>query len=185
MDRKPVFDEVRRLLKRPITTEEVQRLDAAFDQGLGLNVLPFTPSAVDPKLVAALKGDEGCRLVAYLDTEGVWTIGYGHTKGVHRGMTISQEQAEALLYGDIEKHNAATHAALPWLKNLDPVRRRVIENMGFNLGVDRLLTFKNTLAYVQSGQYRQAADNMLQSKWASQVKGRAVRLAKEMRTGVE
>lgn len=44
---------------------------------------------------------EGCRLVAYQDSVGVWTIGYGHTKGVHAGMTCTQEQAEAWLREDI------------------------------------------------------------------------------------
>ena len=35
---------------------------------------------------------EGCRLAAYPDTGGVWTIGYGHTHGVHPGMTCTLEQ---------------------------------------------------------------------------------------------
>lgn len=52
-------------------------------------------------LLEALKGFEGCRLVAYADAVGVWTIGYGHTKGVKKGMVISQGQAEQLLKGDL------------------------------------------------------------------------------------
>lgn len=44
---------------------------------------------------------EGCRLAAYPDTGGVWTIGYGHTHGVHEGMTCTREQAEAWLREDI------------------------------------------------------------------------------------
>lgn len=44
---------------------------------------------------------EGCRLVAYQDQRGIWTIGYGHTQGVTRGMTCTQAQAEAWLAGDI------------------------------------------------------------------------------------
>ena len=45
---------------------------------------------------------EGCRLAAYPDTGGVWTIGYGHTHGVHEGMTCTREQAEAWLREDIQ-----------------------------------------------------------------------------------
>lgn len=45
---------------------------------------------------------EGCRLAAYPDTGGVWTIGYGHTHGVHQGMTCTLEQAEAWLKADIQ-----------------------------------------------------------------------------------
>lgn len=53
---------------------------------------------------------EGCRLVAYQDVRGVWTIGYGHTSGVHAGMTCTQAQAEQWLLEDIEyAANAVKH----------------------------------------------------------------------------
>ena len=45
---------------------------------------------------------EGCRLAAYPDTGGVWTIGYGHTHGVHQGVACTREQAEAWLREDIQ-----------------------------------------------------------------------------------
>ena len=45
---------------------------------------------------------EGCSLVAYLDSTGVPTIGYGHTAGVTQGMTCTQAQAEAWLTQDIQ-----------------------------------------------------------------------------------
>lgn len=44
---------------------------------------------------------EGLRLTAYKCPAGVWTIGYGHTKGVKQGMTITKAQAGTLLRGDI------------------------------------------------------------------------------------
>lgn len=51
---------------------------------------------------------EGCELTAYQDQVGVWTIGYGHTgSGVIAGLTITQDQAEALLASDISA--AATY----------------------------------------------------------------------------
>ena len=144
----------------------------------------------DPQLVEQLKVDEGLRLLAYQDTVGVWTIGYGHTgPEVKRGLTWTREKAEAVLVEDILEHNAKLAEALPWVSGLDPVRRRVLQNMAFNLGIGNaatgkgLLGFKNTLEFVRTGQYDKAADGMLASKWAKQVKGRAVRLAKQMRTG--
>lgn len=144
----------------------------------------------DPQLVEQLKVDEGLRLSAYLDTVGVWTIGYGHTgPEVKRGLTWTREKAEAALIEDILEHNAKLAAALPWVGGLDPVRRRVLQNMAFNLGIGSaatgkgLLGFKNTLEFVRTGQYDKAADGMLASKWARQVGNRAVRLAKQMRTG--
>ena len=45
---------------------------------------------------------EGCRLTAYQDQVGVWTIGYGHTGlDVKPGMTVTSAQAEALLAQDV------------------------------------------------------------------------------------
>lgn len=44
---------------------------------------------------------EGCRLTAYQDTHGIWTIGYGHTLGVHAGMTCTQSQAFGWLFEDV------------------------------------------------------------------------------------
>ena len=51
-----------------------------------------------------LKFFEGCKLTAYQDSVGVWTIGYGHTKGVYDGMTITQEEAEQMLLTELEEY---------------------------------------------------------------------------------
>lgn len=119
-----------------------------------------------------------------------WTWGYGHTgSDVAEGREGDEAEAEATLIQDIEEHNAKLYKALPWVLDLDPARRRVLCNMAFNLGVGTpggtkgLLGFKNTLGMIQRGEYAKAADGMLASRWASQVKGRAVRLANTMRTG--
>lgn len=136
----------------------------------------------DPELIAQLKIDEGLRLTAYKDTVGVWTVGYGHAH-VAPGTVWTREKAEQQLIEDVREHNAKLAKALPWIATLDPVRRRVLQNMAFNLGIAGLLGFKNTLEYVRTGQYEEAARGMLASKWARQVGNRAVRLAKQMRTG--
>lgn len=49
-----------------------------------------------------IKRHEGCKLVAYKCPAGVWTIGYGHTRGVTEGMTISQGIADKLLQEDVK-----------------------------------------------------------------------------------
>lgn len=46
---------------------------------------------------------EGLRLQAYQDVVGVWTIGYGATRGVKAGMAISKEQAERMLLNDVQR----------------------------------------------------------------------------------
>lgn len=165
---------------RRFTDEHVKAIDALADS-FGLGNLSATDNP-DPQLIAALKIDEGLRLTAYRDTVGVWTVGYGHAH-VDPGTVWTRAQAEHMLIDDVRAHNAKLYARAPWIKNLDPVRRRVLENMAFNLGIDGLLGFNNTLKAVQDGRYDDAANGMLASKWAKQVKGRAVRLAQEMRTG--
>ena len=56
----------------------------------------------EPALAAGfISSFEGCRLTAYRCSAGVWTIGFGHTKGVSEGDTCTQEQANAWLIEDI------------------------------------------------------------------------------------
>ena len=50
-----------------------------------------------------IKKYEGLRLTAYQDIVGVWTIGYGTTKGVKEGMTITETEADQFLIRDLEK----------------------------------------------------------------------------------
>lgn len=58
---------------------------------------------LSPEGIAAIQRFEGSRLTAYQDIAGIWTIGYGHTgAGVHAGLTITQEQADALFAKDVE-----------------------------------------------------------------------------------
>lgn len=183
MSDKALFDAVRAVKGSVLTQADVDLINRAL-------AAPEAPGhvEVDPALIEALKRDEGLRLTAYKDTVGIWTIGYGHAH-VQPGTVWTQEQAETALKQDVLEHNAKLAAALPWITGLDPVRRRVLQNMAFNLGLGvaakgtGLLGFRNTLEYVRTGQYAKAADGMLASKWAKQVGQRAVCLADQMRNG--
>lgn len=135
------------------------------------------------KLLQQLKRDEGFVDHAYQDHLGYWTIGIGRLIDGRRGGRITEEEALYLLNNDVERFEKEVDKALPWVKNLDEARKGVILNMAFNLGIQGLLGFKNTLAKVQAGEYAEAAKNMLASKWAYQVGNRAIRLAKQMETG--
>lgn len=57
-----------------------------------------------------IKSFEGCRLTAYQDSVGVWTIGYGHTSGVKQGQKITQAQADDFLKKDIAKFEKAVNS---------------------------------------------------------------------------
>lgn len=76
---------------------------------------------------------EGCRLTAYQDQVGVWTIGYGHTgTGVCSGLTITQEQAEALLSSDVAAAAAYVNSAV--LIALSQPEFDALVDFVFNLG---------------------------------------------------
>jgi len=49
-----------------------------------------------------IREHEGCRLESYQDSVGIWTLGFGHTKGVKRGDICTAEQAEAWLAEDVK-----------------------------------------------------------------------------------
>ncbi len=135
------------------------------------------------KMVAELRRDEGVVPSAYQDSLGWWTIGVGRLIDKRKGGKLSDDEIDYLLNNDIAKFSKLLDINIPWWRTLDDVRQRVLLNMAFNLGVAGLMGFKNTLAYVKSGDYTKAASNMLLSKWATQVKGRATRLSEMMRTG--
>jgi lysozyme len=144
------------------------------------------------ELQTDLEQDEGLRLYVYDDANGQPigpgshvighpTIGIGRALDVHG---ITKEEATYLLGNDIESIGEQIEAAIPWIGQLDDARAEVLVEMAFNLGINGLLQFKNTLADVKAGNYAKAADEMLESRWASQVGKRAKRLAEQMRTGV-
>lgn len=55
------------------------------------------------QLIQAVKQFEGCKLTAYKCPAGVWTIGYGHTAGVFKGQTITQQHAVKYLIEDLDR----------------------------------------------------------------------------------
>lgn len=120
---------------------------------------------------------------AYRDSLGYWTIGVGHLIDRRKGGHLPEHIIDDLLEHDITEHSRQLFTALPWVMELDEVRKSVLVDMTFNLGIAGLLGFKNTLAAVKERRWEDAARGMLASKWASQVGGRAVRLADMMRTG--
>lgn len=131
-------------------------------------------------LTQELERDEGIRLKVYKDSLGIETIGIGRNL---RDVGISKAEAYMLLGADIDSVERDLDRALPWWRQLSDNRQRVLANMCFNLGINRLLGFKNTLAAMKEGRYADAAEGMLASKWASQVGQRAVRLANMMMEG--
>jgi lysozyme len=124
---------------------------------------------------------EGLRLKPYRCTAGKLTIGIGRNLD---DCGISQSEAYVMLINDIMNCEKQLQAKIPDIYNgLDEVRKSVLLNMCFNLGINGLLGFKNTLAFVKAGDWERAANNMLVSRWAKQVGRRAIELSELMRKG--
>lgn len=132
------------------------------------------------KLKALLIKNEGIRERVYLDSVGVPTIGVGRNL---RDRGVLPDEIELMLKNDVYYFYNELWKALPVFKALDDNRQVALINMAFNLGMRGLLSFKKMLAYLHLHQYDKAADEMIDSKWATQVKGRSVQLANIIRTG--
>ena len=137
------------------------------------------------RLVESLKRHEGAvrrggRHVAYRDPVGKLTIGWGRNLD---DVGLSDDEAEMLLLHDVERTAAAVRAALPWAAQLDEVRRAVLIELAFNMGLGGLLTFERMLEALQRGDWDTAAQELLDSRYARQVGARARRLAERLRTG--
>ena len=86
--------------------------------------------------VALIRDCEGCRLVAYRDPVGVWTIGYGDTHEVTPGLAITREEAErrlALRLGEVEAAVAALVRVVPTQGQFD-----ALVSFAYNLGAASL-----------------------------------------------
>lgn len=129
--------------------------------------------------IEQIKRDEGFRGKPYKDSAGKVTIGYGRNLDAN---PVTKEEAEYLLKNDMQEvlHRAVK---LPYYAKLNPSRRAVIINMLFNLGYTRFRNFKRMNAALIVHDYNLAAIEMIDSFWATQVKGRATRLAKQMKEG--
>ena len=136
------------------------------------------------KLTEQLRRDEGVKPAAYHDSMGWLTIGVGRLIDSRKpGAGLRPDEIDYLLRNDINDRVSALQRALPWFDRLNDARRGVLVNMAFQLGTAGLLGFKSTLALVERGQYAEAAEQMLKSKWANQTPARAKRLAEQMKTG--
>lgn len=140
---------------------------------MGFSFLPLE------RAYALLKHDEGEELLPYKCPAGHWTIGIGHL--LANG--ISREISKLLFYEDFIKAQKDCWANIPCYAGLNEARRYVLANMCFNLGIKRLLGFKKMLSALEKEDYATAAAEMMDSKWATQVKARSERLQKIMIKG--
>lgn len=98
---------------------------------------------INNKGLELIKKYEGCRLTAYQCVAGVWTIGYGHTKNVTKGMIITQQQADNFLLEDIQTsvHNVNKFQSK---YNFNENEFSALVSFAFNIGSINKLTANGT-----------------------------------------
>lgn len=137
-------------------------------------------SDVKEKLLEQIIRDEGIEYKPYRCTVDKITIGVGRNLD---DVGINHDEAMMLLHSDITRCVDDLNSNVPLIVKLSEPRIAVLINMTFNLGITRLLKFKNMIAALEKGEYIIASKEMLDSKWARQVPNRARRLAIQMETG--
>ena len=147
------------------------------------------------EIVQRLVFHEGCRLQPYRCTEGYLTIGVGRnletnplTKEEKKVCGdymhgITKNAAFYLLRNDINRVVEECAKAFPFWANLDNERQYALLDMVFQLGVAGVKKFKKMLAAMGVGDFKEAAVQCLDSRYAQQTPSRAKRIAKTIETG--
>ena len=144
---------------------------------------------------------EGLKLQVYKDTLGIDTIGIGRNLE-DRGISdqeledldipnmdviyeygITEADAVYLAQNDVQIVEEELLRAHPCVDRLDSVRQLILMDMAFNMGVPRLCKFQKMWNAIHEEKYDVAAKEMLDSRWANQVKSRAIKLANAMHNG--
>ena len=152
-------------------------------------------------LMEKLIAHEGLRLQVYEDSLGIATIGIGRNLE-DRGITpeelewmdipnmdtiyqygISEADAMYLAQNDVQIVEEELLRSHPCVEILDAVRQLVLVDMAFNMGVPRFGKVKKMWAAIHENNFEEAAKEMLDSRWANQVKSRSTKLAHAMHTG--
>lgn len=144
------------------------------------------------KMKSLLELHEGTRDKVYDDATGQtirprtkvhgWpTIGIGRNLVTN---PLRPHEIDYLFRSDLEAVLAMCNLTFTWFKRLDGVRRAVVVDMVYGMGLGGFQTFENTIGFLEAGEYFAASREMLDSVWArGPHKGRAQRLSKMMETG--
>jgi len=131
-------------------------------------------------LMAMIAKHEGLRLKPYKDSVGFTTIGYGRNLDT---VGISKDEAELMLRNDIAVAVRELLKIIPNFVKLTQNRQDALIDMMYNLGSPRFQGFYHMIKAIVEERFQDAAQDMLQSRWATQVGYRAVELSTLMREG--
>lgn len=114
------------------------------------------------KIKQSIKKHEGLKLKPYLCPNKKLTIGYGRNLQ-DRGIT--HIEAETMLERDLLDIKLELEDSIKFFHKLDHIRQNVLIEMAYNMGTPNLLEFKNTLKFMEKGDFINASEEMLNSKW--------------------
>ncbi len=118
-----------------------------------------------------IKRNEGLRLKPYQCKAGKLTIGYGRNL---EAKGISIKEAEYLFKNDLKIVAKQVANRIEFYRKLSYKRKMVLVDMAFNMGIEGLLGFKKMLAALKRGDFLEAGKEVMRSKYAEQVKTRAL-----------
>lgn len=118
---------------------------------------------VSQRGIDLIKDFEGCKLVAYQCPANVWTIGYGTTEPIngvpiHKGMTITQAQADELLIKNLATYEKAVNTYVTY--NINQNMYDALVSFTYNCGTGALKK-SDLLKYLNQGEINKAADQFL------------------------
>ena len=117
------------------------------------------------RLVKMLTRHEGRKACAYQDSKKVWTIGVGRNIDKDHGGGLSSDEIDMLLENDIVKRHKQLLSTFPWYGQLDEVRQEALIDMHF-MGHKSFCGFEKMIAALARGDYKEAREQALDSKWA-------------------
>jgi len=129
---------------------------------------------MSPDLLEAVKLSEGFRDRVYKCTEGYDTIGYGFAI---KDFIMDEDIAEIILRRKLDKLIDKANNKFSFLKKMPHQIQDVIYEMCYQMGVNGVSKFKKTLGYLENEEFKKAAIEMLDSRWARQTPNRARKLS--------
>jgi len=144
------------------------------------------------QLIEMVRRHEGVRAHLYRDSLGFWTVGVGHMVDVRKGgwwdddiaarlnkngFSLSPQVIDAYLRDDLASAERDVQELITAKDRLNDARYAALVSMAFNLGASGFASFTKARAAINRGQWREAHDQLLDSKWARQLPQRAKEIA--------
>jgi len=146
------------------------------------------------EIKSLIQQHEGIHSTAYKDSKGIWTVGIGfnlerpdaraifkqlnldYDKVFKQQVSLTPEQIVALFTVSLKIATQDAKKFMPGFDTLPKNVKMVLVDLSFNLGYSRLSKFVKTKQFIEQGNFKEAAQELLRSKWATQVGNRAKNL---------